>query len=102
MLILFSKNTVSKYTAIEFVIKQKRTQSIDIVQRLMRVFAVSADNLLNDSEDSVVEMQNHELNEQLMLINQLDEDEKNALIKIINSMLTKKRMKDLLDGKVNF
>jgi len=49
-----------------------------------------------------VEMQNHELNEQLMLINQLDEDEKNALIKIINSMLTKKRMKDLLDGKVNF
>jgi len=76
--------------------------SIDIVQRLMKVFAVSADNLLNDSEDSVVEMQNHELNEQLMLINQLDEDEKNALIKIINSMLTKKRMKDLLDGKVSF
>lgn len=48
-----------------------------------------------------VELQNHELNEQLMLINQLDEDEKNALFKIINSMLTKKRMKDLLDGKIN-
>lgn len=76
--------------------------SIDIVQRLMKVFAVSADQLLNDKENSVVEIQNHELNEQLMLINQLDEDEKNALVKIINSMLTKKRMKDLLDGKVNF
>lgn len=76
--------------------------SIDIVQRLMKIFAVSADNLLNDTENSVVELQNHELNEQLMLINQLDEDEKNALIKIINSMLTKKRMKDLLDGKVSF
>jgi len=37
--------------------------SIDIVQRLMKVFAVIADNLLNDSEDSVVELQNHELNE---------------------------------------
>ncbi|MBW6480776.1 MAG: hypothetical protein K0B37_15210 [Bacteroidales bacterium] len=47
-------------------------------------------------------VENHELNEQLMLINQLDEDEKNALVKIINSMLTKKRMKDLLDGKVKF
>ena len=47
-------------------------------------------------------MQNHELNEQQMFINQLDEDEKNALFKIINSMLTKKRMKDLLDGKINF
>jgi len=40
--------------------------------------------------------------EKLHLINQLDEDEKNALVKIINSMLTKKRMKDLLDGKVKF
>ncbi len=68
----------------------------------MKVFAVSADNLLNDNENSVVESENHELNEQLMLINQLDEEEKNALIKIINSMLTKKRMKDLLDGKTKF
>lgn len=76
--------------------------SIDIVQRLMKVFAISADHLLNDDENSVVELQNQELNEQLMLINQLDEDEKNALIKIINSMLTKKRMKDLLEGKINF
>ena len=76
--------------------------SIDIVQRLMKVFAVSADQLLNDNENSVVNIQNHELNEQLALINQLDEDEKNALVKIMNSMLTKKRMKDLLDGKVNF
>jgi hypothetical protein len=64
--------------------------SIDIVQRLMKVFAISADHLLNDNENYVVELQNHELNEQLMLINQLDEDEKNALVKIINSMLTKK------------
>ncbi len=52
--------------------------------------AVSADQLLNDKQNSVVEIQNHELNEQLALISQLDEDEKNALIKIINSMLTKK------------
>ncbi len=74
--------------------------SIDIVQRLMKVFAVSADQLLNEDENSVVDIQNHELNEQLALINQLDEEEKNALIKIINSMLTKKRMKDLLDGKI--
>jgi hypothetical protein len=54
-----------------------------------------------DEENRVVDIQNHELNEQLALISQLDEDEKNALVKIINSMLTKKRMKDLLDGKIN-
>jgi transcriptional regulator with XRE-family HTH domain len=55
--------------------------SIDIVQRMMKVFAVSADQLLNDNQNSVVEIQNHELNEQLALISQLDEDEKNALVK---------------------
>jgi len=76
------------------------TPSIDIVQRMMKVFAVSADQLLNDEENRIVEIQNQELNEQLALINQLDEDEKNALVRIINSMLTKKRMKDLLDGKI--
>jgi transcriptional regulator with XRE-family HTH domain len=73
--------------------------SIDIVQRLMKVFTVSADQLLNEDESTVVDIQNQELNEQLALMNQLDDEEKNALIKIINSMLTKKRMKDLLDGK---
>lgn len=74
--------------------------SIDIVQRLMKVFAVSADQLLNEDERSIVDIQNHEFNEQLAMINQLEDEEKNALIKIINSMLTKKRMKDLLDGKI--
>ena len=74
--------------------------SIDIVQRLMKVFSVSANQLLNEGEPTVVDIQNQELNEQLTLINQLDDDEKNALIRIINSMLTKKRMKDLLDGKI--
>ena len=56
-----------------------------------------ADNLLAKNENSVVELQNHELNEQLMIISQLDEDENNASVKIINSMLTKKRMKNLLN-----
>jgi hypothetical protein len=65
----------------------------------MKVFAVSADQLLNENEKSVVDIQNHEVSQQLAMINQLDEEEKNALIKIINSMLTKKRMMDLLDGK---
>lgn len=76
--------------------------SIDIVQRLMKVFTVSADQLLNEDEKTVVDIKNSELNEQVALISQLDEEERNALIKIINSMLTKKRMKDLLDGKMGF
>ncbi|MAC64297.1 MAG: hypothetical protein CMC02_05840 [Flavobacteriaceae bacterium] len=42
-----------------------------------------------------------ETNKQLILINQLDEEEKKTLIKIINSMLTEKRMKNSLDDKVS-
>jgi hypothetical protein len=68
----------------------------------MKVFTISADQLLNEDEKTVVDIKNSELNEQIALISQLDEEERNALIKIINSMLTKKRMKDLLDGKMNF
>jgi len=75
-------------------------QYIFIIMKLMKVFGVSADQLLNEDESTTVDIQNKELNEQLALIHQLDEEEKNALIKIINSMLTKKRMKDLLDGKI--
>ena len=57
---------------------------MEMPQRLMKEFAVSTDNLFNDSENSVVELQNHELNEQLMLINQLDEDEKMLWLKLLN------------------
>lgn len=78
------------------------TPSIDIVQRLMKVFSVSADQLLNEDEEQTINIQDKELNEQIALISQLDEDERNALMKIINSMLTKKRMKDLIEGKIKF
>lgn len=42
----------------------------------MKEFAVSADNLFNDNENSMIELENHELNEQRILIYQLDEEEK--------------------------
>ena len=79
---------------------QRHKRTLASVRGLMKTFAVSADQLLNEDEKSVVNIQDHELNEQLALINQLDDDEKKALVKIINSMLTKKRMKDLLNGKI--
>ncbi len=40
----------------------------------MKIFSISADQHLN--ENSVLEIQNHELNKQLALISQLDEEEK--------------------------
>ena len=77
--------------------------SIDIVRRVTKIFNISADQLLNEDEENLnVTVQDKEFNEQIALINQLDEEEKKALLKIIDSMLTKKRMKDLIDGKLKF
>ena len=93
-LTVWHKKPLSAQRLFIFVTQLKMSICLDKVTNLVNQYA----NL----GDRVVELQNHELNEQLILINQLDEDEKNALVKIINSMLTKKRMKDLLDGKINF
>ncbi len=71
-----------------------------IVQQMMKGFSGNGDQLLNDDESKVVEIQNQELNEQIVLLKQYDEDEESALVKIVNSMFTEKRMKDLLDGKI--
>jgi hypothetical protein len=67
---------------------------------MMKGFSGNGDQLLNDDESKVVEIQNQELNEQIVLLKQYDEDEESALVKIVNSMFTEKRMKDLLDGKI--
>jgi hypothetical protein len=68
--------------------------SAGLARRLMQHFSHKENSRINYTLNQTL------LNKQLALIYQLDEDEKNALVKIINSMLTKKRMKDLLDGKI--
>lgn len=42
----------------------------------------------------------HELNEQLMLINGLNEEEKGILLKLIETFVSKKRFKDYLQKKI--
>lgn len=63
--------------------------SIDIVQRLVKVFAVSVYNHLNDNENCAAELQIHELNKHLMLISQLDEDEKMHWLELLTLCLLK-------------
>lgn len=72
--------------------------TIEMATQLADTLVVSIDYLVGKIDIEV----DKSIVEKLRLLDQLDEEEKNALIKIINSMLTKKRMKDLLDGKVSF
>lgn len=81
-----------------------REPSVKELQLLAKLFDMTVDQILNYEGElpKEVTLEDKPEFERIKLINQLDEEEKNALIKIINSMLTKKRMKDLLDGKANF
>jgi len=40
-------------------------------------------------------------NEQFKLINQLDEEDKSTILKIIDTMLTKKKFKDFFQDNIN-
>ncbi|MDY6800718.1 MAG: hypothetical protein SVU94_05785 [Bacteroidota bacterium] len=45
-------------------------------------------------------MQNHELNEQLALISQLDEEDKKTIFRIVDKMLSNKKFKDFFNKNI--
>jgi len=71
--------------------------SIDLVRNFMKIFEVSADYLLDEEAESYeIKIQDKNLAEKVKLIDTLDEDERNALSKIIDSMLTNHKMRQIL------
>lgn len=71
--------------------------SLDVLKKLLKVFEVSADYLLNDDEDDFeAELKDKSMAEKIRLIDSLDDEERNALKKVIDSLLTKKKVLDLL------
>ncbi|MCP4129999.1 MAG: helix-turn-helix transcriptional regulator [bacterium] len=72
--------------------------SIDIVKKIMEIFDVSADYLLDDEADSPeVHVEDKSLAAKIRLIDNLEEKDKEALIQVIDAMLTKQKMKELLE-----
>lgn len=81
----------------------KYTPSLEFVVKVARAFGVNVDNLLKPQEEGAqkVSIEDKELAERLTLLETLDEDEREALIKVIDSMLTKHRMRQLLESSIN-
>ncbi|MCP4131986.1 MAG: helix-turn-helix transcriptional regulator [bacterium] len=74
--------------------------SIDVLKKLMSAFEVSADYLLNDDADSPeVHIEDKSLADKIRLIDTLDEKDKAALVQVIDTMLTKQKMRTLLEMK---
>ncbi len=70
--------------------------SVEVFKRLADALAVSADFLLDDQGQLEVHVGDRSLAERIRLIESLDEDDRLAVVRVIDAMLTKKRMAELL------
>ena len=76
----------------------KYNPSLDVVQKLAAVFDVTIDYLVSDTEEDFkeVRIEDKSLLERVKLIDSLDNEDKTALIRVIDSMLTKKKILHLI------
>lgn len=82
--------------------KGNREPSVKELQLLARLFDMSVDQILNFEGDvpQEVTVSDKQGFEQVNLINQLDEEDRNTVFKIIDTMLTKKKFKDFFQKNV--
>jgi len=77
----------------------KANPSIAVLARIAEALEVSLDELVKGRGDGPeVHIQDTGLLERMRLIDSLDEQDRGALVHMIDTMLTKKRMRELLDG----
>jgi len=76
----------------------KSQPSVDLLQKIARAFGVSMDYLMDEEADEMapVSIQDKSLVERIELLEQLEEGDRQTVINVIDSMLTKKKMLDLL------
>lgn len=75
----------------------KYTPSVEVVRKLAEIFEVSFDCLLRDDAALTVESRpDQPLTQHIRLAESLDEADQRALMHIIDCMLTKQRMRQLL------
>jgi len=89
----------SNYNKME---NNKREPSLEILNKLAGLFGVSVDQILNSdmAVPAEVTVEDKTTVEQVRLIQQLDEGDKQTVFKIIDTMLTKKKFKDFFQKNV--
>jgi|GEM_PF-858299 len=94
-----AERTGAHLTHVNRVETGKYNPSVDFVVKVAAAFGVSVDALLNAQEEDglqEVRIEDKDLAERLRLLESLDKEERDALIKVMDSMLTKQRMRQLL------
>jgi transcriptional regulator with XRE-family HTH domain len=90
----------SNYSKIE---SGQREISLNALEKIARFFGVTLDELVYmDGElPQEVEIEDKTAMEQLQLMQELDEDERSMIFKMIDSFLTKKKFKDFFNKNVS-
>ena len=83
----------SNYSKME---KGERDISIEVADKLARFFGLTLDQLvhLEDATPKEIKIEDKTVNEKVQLIAQLEEDDKQAVYRIIDSMLTRTKFQD--------
>lgn len=89
----------SNYNKIE---KGEREPSIEALDKIAKLFGMTVDNIIHfeGKMPKEVKIKDKTLNEKLLLLDQLEEEDKQALYRIIDSMLTKSKFKDFFQQHV--
>ncbi|MDX9928252.1 MAG: helix-turn-helix transcriptional regulator [Bacteroidales bacterium] len=89
----------SAYSKIE---KGMRAVTVEELQKMARLFEMTTDQIINyDGKiPTEVVLEDKTAVEQMKLIQQLDEDDKQTILKLIDKMLTNKKFKDFFQKNV--
>ena len=82
--------------------KGEREPSIDALDKIAKFFGLTVDQLIHYEGDipKEVTIEDKTTSEKLRIIEQLEDKDKQALIRMIDSMLTKKKFKDFFQKNV--
>ena len=89
----------SNYSKME---KGERDISIEVADKLAKYFGLTLDELvhMNGKVPEEVTIEDKSVSQRIKLIQQLEEEDKKALFRIIDSMLTKSKFKDFFQKNV--
>ena len=89
------------YTSYNKVENNTREIAIDELERLSGYFGMTIDQIVHfDVQPVDITIQDKPNFEQVNLINQLDEEDRTVVFKIIDTMLTKKKFKDFFNNNI--
>lgn len=82
--------------------KGEREPSIDALDKIAKLFGMTVDELIHfeGKLPKEVKIEDKTTNEKLRLIEQLDDEDKQAVFRIIDCMLTKSKFKDFFQKNV--